>query len=380
MRKTVIRILFCFLVVTLAACKKETPAPTPLTTSVKNSISYAKGLELYHYATFSIVKITSPWPDAKKEYTYVLHKAGTVIPDSLKSATAIQVPVKSLVATSTTHIPSLEMLGVENTLVGFPNTDYISSEKTRKRIDSGKVKEVGNNESLNTEVLIDLDPDVIVGYGIDNNNPSLDILEKSGLKVILNGDWNEQTPLGKAEWIKFFGALYDKDDEAATLFSGIEKEYLATVALAKKAVTQPTVFTGAMYQDQWYMSEGNSWAATFLKDANVTYLWKDTPGTGSLALSFETVFLKAQNAEFWIGPAQFTALREMADANPHYAQFDAFKNKKVYSSSTKKGAKGGVLYYEIAPNRPDLVLKDMIKILHPELLPDYELYFFEKLN
>ena len=108
--------------------------------------------------------------------------------------------------TSTTHIPSLELLGVENTLIGFPSTDYISSEKTRKLIDAGKVREVGVNENLNTEVLIDIKPDVIVSFGLNNSNPTLDNLQKSGLKVMLNGDWTEQSPLGKAEWIKFFGA------------------------------------------------------------------------------------------------------------------------------------------------------------------------------
>jgi iron complex transport system substrate-binding protein len=284
------------------------------------------------------------------------------------------------VATSTTHIPSLEMLGVENTLVGFPHTDYISSDKVRSRIEAGKVKELGNNHDLNTEVLLDLQPDVIIGYGIDNQNATLDNLQKSGLKLLLNGDWNEETPLGKAEWIKFFGALYGKQKQANEIFSKIEKDYLNTVKIAKNAKVKPTVLAGDMFEDRWYLPKGTSWGSILLKEANGNYLWKETSGTGSLSLSFETVYFKAKDADFWITSGQFSTLSEMTNSNPHYAKFKAFKNKNVYSFSGKKGKTGGILYYELAPNRPDIVLKDIVKILHPELLPSYTPFFFEKLK
>jgi len=360
-------------------CKEQTKkeAKTP---SSKNEIQYAKGLEIYKHPGFSILKITHPWPDAKQSFTYILQEKNGIIPDSLKQFTVIPIPLKSIVVTSTTHIPALELLGVENTLVGFPSTGYISSEKTRKRIDAGKVREVGVNENLNTEVLIDMKPDVIVSFGLNDNNPTLDNLQKSGLKVMLNGDWTEQSPLGKAEWIKFFGALYGLDAKANTVFSEIEAAYNTTLALAKKATTKPTVLSGAMYQEQWYVPQGESWAALFLKDAQSNYLWANTKGTGSLSVPFEVILEKAQNADFWIAPGDFSSLKQMSDNNPHYNQFASFKNKKVYSYAVNKGAKGGILYFEWSPTRPDWVLKDLIKIFHPELLPNHKLYFFQKLD
>ena len=371
--------IFFFLIVSLfVQCKKENQHE--IKSGIKNEISYAKGLEIYKYEGFSILKITKPWPGAKENFTYVLQEKNGIVPDSLKQFTIIPIPLKSIVVTSTTHIPALEMLGVENSLVGFPNTDYISSEKTRKLIDSGKVREVGTNETLNTEVLIDMAPDLIVSFGLNNNNPTIDNLQKSGLKVIYNGDWTEQSPLGKAEWIKFFGALYGLDTKANSIFSEIAKEYTATLALAKKAMAKPTVMCGAMYQDQWYVPQGESWAALFMKDAQANYLWADSKGTGSLSLPFETVLDKAQNADYWIAPGDFSSLKEMNESNPHYKEFTAFKNKKVYSYSAKKGARGGILYFELSPTRPDWVLKDLIKILHPELLPNHELFFFQKLK
>lgn len=363
------------------ACKKNEPDSSGISEAkTQNSIRYAKGFEIYKYENFSIVKVSNPWPEANKTFTYVLHKKGVSLPDSLKNYTSLQVPVKSIVVTSTTHIPSLEMLGVENTLLGFPDTNLVSSEKTRKLIDAGKVTEIGANQSLNTERLIDLDPDVLVGYSSGSDTKTYDNLQKSGLKVFFNGDWMEESPLGKAEWIKFFGALYGMDEKADLLFTEVETAYKEATELAKKAKTKPTVLSGAIYKEQWYMPRGNSWAASFLKDANAAYLWADSEGTGSLALSFETVMEKAENVDFWIGPAQFTTFKEMVESNPNYAHFKAFKDKNIYSFSSKKGKTGGILYYELASNRPDLILKDLIRILHPELLPDYELYIFEKLK
>jgi len=128
------------------------------------------------------------------------------------------------------------------------------------------------------------------------------------------------------------------------------------------------------------LPEGNSWGAELIAQAEGDYLWSGSKGTGSLSLPFESVLEKGKYADFWIGPGQFTSLREMASANAHYTQFKAFHTGNVFSFSSKKGKTGGVIYYELAPNRPDLVLKDIVKILHPELLPKHELYFFEKLR
>lgn len=371
-------ILLIFISVLFLQCKNDSKSVS--TISPENTVQYAKGFSIQTYDGYSVVTVQNPWPKATKTYKYILKEKNGIVPDSLQQNITISVPIKNIVVTSTTHIPSLEMLNEENSLIGFPHLDYISSEKVRARIDAGKVKELGNNHDLNTEVILNLQPDVIIGYGIDNNNPTLDNLQKSGLKVMLNGDWNEETPLGKAEWIKFFGALYGKQKEANKLFTIIEEDYLKTIEMAKMATTTPTILAGDMFEDRWYLPKGTSWGSLLLKEAKGHYLWQETSGTGSLSLSFETVFEKAQNADIWITSGQFATLKEMTDVNPHYAQFVAFKNKNVYSFSGKKGKTGGILYYELAPNRPDIVLKDIVKILHPDLLPSYQPFFFEKLK
>jgi iron complex transport system substrate-binding protein len=379
MKLKFLKILLIIISLSLLNCKENKIKKSTKFEQQNNTIRYSKGFSINKFNGFSVLKITNPWPKATKKYTYILKEKNGIIPDSLKNLLIIQVPIQSIIVTSTTHIPSLEMLKVEESLLGFPNLNYISSEKVRARIDTKKIKEIGRNQDLNSEVILDLNPDLIVGYGIDNHNPMYDNLQKSGLKVLYNGDWNEQSPLGKAEWIKFFGALYGLDKKAEIIFNQIEKQYKSTLALAKKATTNPTILCGEMYENVWYLPQGNSWGSLFLKDAKTNYLWHETNGTGSLSLPFETVLDKAKKAEFWF-QGSFSSLQEMQNSNVHYQQFDAFKNKKIYTFSAKKGKTGGVLFYELAPNRPDLVLKDILKIVHPELLPNYSLYFYSKLK
>lgn len=379
MKKSFLIFSFFISVLLLIGCKNNSGAKKQ-SNNKKNEIIHAKGFELENYDGYSVLTVVHPWPASAKKYIYILKNKNTVVPDSLHKYIVITVPVKSIIVTSTTHIPSLEMLNEETTLVGFPNLNYISSPKTRTLIDQKKVIDVGNNNALNIEKIIELQPQIIVGYGIDNNNSSLDNLQKNGIKVVLNGDWNEQTPLGKAEWIKFFGALFKKQQLANKLFKNIVGEYQKTEQIAKKANTNPTVLAGDMFQDKWYLPKGTSWGSVLISQANANYLWKKTKGTGSMSLSFETVLEKAQKADFWITSGQFSSLNQMLESNPNYAQFSAFKNKNVFSFASKKGKTGGVLYYELAPNRPEIVLKDLVKILHPELLPGYQPYFFEKLK
>ncbi|MEL1241329.1 ABC transporter substrate-binding protein [Flavobacterium flavipallidum] len=366
----------CFFI----SCKKTENTNTTTIATVKNEIEYSSNLAIYKYEGYSIVKILNPWPDANKDFTYILKEKNATIPDSLSKYTTITIPLQSIVVTSTTNIPFLEMLHVEKHLTGFPHTDYVSSEKTRKLIDAGIVKNVGQNERLNIEKLIDLAPEIIVTFGIDNNNPMIANLEKSGLNVLIQADWMEQSPLGKAEWIKLYAALFGKEKEGKKLFDNIVKNYNDALQLVANKKPEVTVLYGSMYQNQWFVARGKSWVAQFMKDAKSNYLWTDLEGSGSLGLAFENILDKAKNANVWIATGSFKNLNELTNSNPHYSQFDAFATKNVYTFESKLGATGGTIYYELAPSRPDLVLKDYIKIFHPELLKNYPFTFVTKLN
>lgn len=372
----------CFFVVAgFVSCKKEKEEATVSSETV-NSIEYAQGLSIRDYGQYTVVDVKQAWVGADKTFKYVLYKeSANAIPDSLKALPSVKVPIASIAVTSTTHLPALVILEEEHTLKGFPGLNYVSSPSIRKAIDEGQVKELGQNEQLNTELVLDMSPNAIVAFAMDGSNAALNTIAKSGIPVIYNGDWVEQSPLGKAEWIKLFGALYGKEKEAKIFFDKIVKDYNEALALVKDVKNYPTVMSGAMYQDVWYTPQGQSWMAVYFRDAKADYLWKDTEGTGSLSLSYEAVLDKAVDASFWINPAQYESLGELEKANPHYAKFSAFKHKNVYSFAPRKGATGGSIFYELGPTRPDLILKDLIYILHPEvLMTNYVPVFFEQLK
>ena len=374
-----IYILLCL--VLFSSCKnEESKSVTSKPTGETIPVEFAKGFSIKQFEGYKLLTVKDPWPEADKSFNYLLAEKEAIIPSEVKYDFKVTIPVEKIVLTSTTHIPSIEILNEEQSLVGFPGLNYISSEKTRARISKGLVTELGQNESINTEILISLDPDLVIGFAIDGNNKTFNTIQKSGIPVIYNGDWTEESPLGKAEWIKFFGAFYNKDAQASAKFNNIRDSYLESIELAKNAKSKPTVLSGSMYKDQWYVPYGNSWQAQFIQDANANYIYKNTKGSGSIALSFESVLDKSKDAAYWVAPGQFQSFQQLLETSSHYTQFKAVQNKKVFTYSNSLGESGGVLYYELAPTRPDLVLKDLISIFHPELLPEYKPTFFKALQ
>ncbi len=367
-----------FLFVLFFSCKTE--QKQPVLQELKTSIKHSKGFDIQEFDTYTKLLIKAPYPKATEQFEYILIPKGNDIPNEVQNLNIIRTPIEKLVVTSTTHIPMLELLQEETSLVGFPNTQYISSEKTRQLIDTRAIKELGKEQDINTEVLLDLAPELVVGFSMSSNNKMFENIQKAGIQVLLNGDWLEETPLGRAEWLKFFGVLFNKETQADSIFNTIESDYNKAVLLAKNATSKPTILSGVQFKDVWSLPAGDSFVAQFLKDANTNYLWADSNGKGSLSLSFEIVFEKAKTAQLWIAPGHYASYEQLKDANAHYTQFDAFNTKNIYSFNNKKGANGGGIYYELAPMQPHIVLKDIIKIAHPELLPNYTPYFLAQLQ
>jgi iron complex transport system substrate-binding protein len=374
-----LKIVVIALLLAFVSCKKEAqPAALKL---ASEKITHAKGFDIVEKKGVKKLIIKSAYQNATEVATYHIYKKMPIAAMVSARLNTIQVPVKNIVVTSTTHIPMIELLESENSIIGFPHGKYVSSERTRSLLDAGKIAEIGKENSLNTEILLDLQPELVVGYSVTSPDKSLTTIQKSGINVIYNGDWLEETPLGKAEWIKFFGVLFDKEKQADSIFKAIETNYVNAKKKALNGLQKPTVLSGAiMSKDIWNLPAGESFVAQFLKDANLNYLWKDTKGKGSLSLSFESVFDKGANADFWIAPGYFTSKKQLLESNALYAKFKAFQDDNIYTPTTKKGKSGGVLYYELASTRPDLVLKDLIKITNPALLTNYELVFFEKMK
>lgn len=371
--------ILCFTLI--LACQHHNSSVSNLAACTETQqVKYAKGFCLIDHDQYTQLNLLDPTTGHVKQQMAFIKK-GVMPPKGFSPDQIIEVPITSVVVTSTTHIPPLELIEEQDALVGFPNLDYISSALTRGLIEQGKVAELGENQALNIEVLLTLKPELIMTFSIDQTQKGLEKLKEAGIPVIYNGDWTEQHPLGKAEWIKVFGALFDKKEKSDSIFNQIEQDYVHLRALAKTAVQTPTVISGALYKDIWYAPNGDSWAARFLKDANSHYLWQDTQGTGSLQWNIEEILQYADKAQIWIGPGQFTSYDQMAQSSATYTKFKPFTSQKIYTFSSNKGPTGGLLYYELAAMHPDWVLSDLIHILHPELMPqDYQPKFFTPLS
>ena len=345
---------------------------------IQVNLKYAKRFEVWKKDEMVEVSVNSGSGSHQPE-TYLLIPAGSSNMANIAGNT-IKVPVKNLVVTSTSHIPFLSMLGVSEYLAGFPNTKYVSSATVRERIEMGLVKDVGTVNGLNFESLISLQPELVVSYASGADRTQLDQLNQSGIPYVLLQDFMEETPLGRAEWIKFMGLLTGRSAQADSVFDYIEKNYLDLKGLTDGLQEKPTVFSGILYGDTWFAPGADSFAAKFIEHAGGDYTWKDLNGSGSAELSLEAVFDRNMDTEFWIGAGQYTSKTALAEADTRYSNFRAFQTDHVYNYHGSIGPTGGFEYFELGGARPDLVLSDLIKILHSDLLPEYQPYFYKKLD
>lgn len=375
-------IIILFPLTLLFACQQrshEQKIPTPIE-QVQTQLRYAEGFKVSVVGNSKLVDVLYPFQGATSGYRYLLVQQGDSIPPHDADTRVITIPLQSIVCTSTTHIPLLDYLNETDKLVGFPTTDYISSEKMRRRIDEGKIQELGIDKGLNLERIAMLKPGMVMGYTMSSDFGSLKKVEELGVPVVINAEYLEKHPLGRAEWIKFTALFFNKEEMADSVFKEIEKNYLDTKKIAEVEVVKPTVLSGIVYGDAWFLPGGQNYAAKLFKDAGCNYLWSDDPSNGFLELSFESIYAKAREADFWIGVGTFKSLEEIKNSDIRYTKFKPFREKQIFTYNARVGAKGGSEFLELGYLRPDFILKDLVKIAHPELLPGYKLYFHKKLE
>ncbi len=359
----------------------ETTAVTPVKIESKTNLEYAEGFSVDYYEGFKIVTVASPWPGADTAYRYALTEQGSVLPEEFSGLTRIQIPVKSVVTMSTTYLPQLEMLGVGGTLVGHDALQNVYSPAIRERIEDGEVKETGGGPNVNVELLIELDPDLVIAFGSGGEWDVHPKLEEAGLPVVLDGDYVETSPLARSEWIKFAALFFNKEERAAEIFNGIKEEYTKLADRAAAAVNKATVFANTPWSGSWGVPGGESYMADFFRDAGGSYLWADTEDEFTIFLDFEAVYEKAAEADFWLNLGYgWTKKEDALAADSRFADFKAFKEGNLYHYIKRTNEFGANDYWESGLMNPQKILADIIKIFHPELLPDYELYYYRKLD
>ncbi|MEN8138615.1 MAG: ABC transporter substrate-binding protein [Bacteroidota bacterium] len=290
----------------------------------------------------------------------------------------IKIPFEKIVATSTTHLGFFEILNSRESIVGFPNTKFISDSVLHNLAINGKIAELGTAEALNLEKLFDLNPDIVFDFPNLRAQGQTKELHKVGIKSIFITEFYEENTLGKVEWIKLFGLLMGKEELANKEFEKIEKNYLELKNTIKKKDIKPKVLSGIMFGDAWYAPGGNSFAVKMYENAGASYVWSSDTTSGSKSFSFEKVFEDAIDADYWIGVGGKKSLDDLLSSNTKYSLFKAFKDKNVYSYGglTPWGANS---YFEMGVLRPDVVLKDLTIIFDPKADKE-NLVYYKKLK
>ncbi len=352
----------------------------------KVQVEFATGFEVDYQGHYKRVTLASPHPEANDPVEYILVQCGTPIPDDVGDAMVVEVPVQSVVVLSTTYLPHFAALDRVNHLVGISDTQITQTPAVVERVKQQKIRDVSRNQVVNIEAILNLNPDIVITF--DAGGASSDtvlMLENAGLQVVLNSEYLEMSPLGRAEWLKFTALFLNQEGKAKEVFEEIRTDYQELSQRVAAAIaddtSRPTVFTGFSSTNTWYVPGRNSYAAEFLRDAGADYLWDDLDSQWTVPLDFEVVYQRARNADFWLNVNPNWQIRDdVIEDDPRYGNFAAWQGDRIYNNTKRVNEFGGNDYWETGILYPNLILADLVQIFHPNLLPDGEKTFYQNLE
>jgi len=358
-------------------------SPGTLEITQEPIVSHAKRFKIGHFDGYSQVSVLNPWQGARDiAQEWYLFRSDEEIPSFIDTMKVIRVPVKKVVCMSTTHLAMISALGEAGSVVGFSGTRFIFNDTLVQGVRRGEIREVGYEDNLNKELIVKLDPDLVMVYGIGSESSGyIGKLREMGVRVVYNADYLENDPLGKAEWIRFIGALFCKEEMADSIFAGIEKEYNKLKSyISVNTGERPKVLLGLPFRDTWYISPGNSYISTIVADAGGDYLWMDTESSESMPLGLENVYMKAISAGYWLNTGSAGTLSDIATIDERLTRLNCYKTGNVFNNNRRTGKEGGNDYWEGGSLNPHLILRDIAAILHPDLFEGHELIYYRRLN
>jgi len=339
-------------------------------------LRYAENLSLSATEDYTIARLRNPWDTTRILHTYVLVDKEKSLPADLPEGTLVRTPLSKAVVYSSVHCGLLNQIGALKSIGGVCDLKYIKLQEVQDGCRTGSIADVGNGMNPDIEKIIDLHPDAIMLSPFENSG-GYGRVEKLNIPIIECADYMETSALGRAEWMRFYGLLFGEAQKADSLFAEVEKNYNELKALVAPLSYAPSVISELKNGSAWYVPGGKSTSARIYADAGANYVFADDEHSGSVPLTFETVFDKGQNADFWLikyNQAIDKTYKELEQDYAPYTGFRAFKERNIYGCNT-----GKVDFYEDSPFHPDRLLKDLIKIFHPTLLEGYELKYFTKL-
>jgi iron complex transport system substrate-binding protein len=309
--------------------------------------------------------------------TFVLVQRGAEPPaldGELAGATVVEVPVETIFSESSSHYGFIDVLDIEETVIGVGDTSLIVTPTLAERAAAGDIESFAPSFVIDPEIVVAADPDVYVTGGVVD--PAHEVIGAAGIPIVPNLEWLETTPEGWAEWVGVFAALTNTEATARALYEEWTTDYAAAAALAEDLTERPTVLTGGLFEGTWYASGGAGVVAEFIADASGDYVYADDPVTGSIELDIEDVLAEGAGAEVWLLPQGFTTKEQAVTADERLGDFAAWEAGGVWTNQV--AVDPAINFIESGPVMIDDYLLDYLTVLHPELVADHELVFLSE--
>lgn len=361
-------ILLTVIVLCVCSCRNKSH-----TVGESSSLQEAKLLSIVHENGYTRVEITNPWDTKSLLHTYLLVPSSRPVPGNLPRGTVVRTPLKRALVYSSVHSSVLRELGAGDAVRGVCDAQYFNDSIITAGLTAGTITDCGNSMQPTVEKVISMKPDAILLSPYQD--ATYGQITKLNVPIIECADYMEYTPLGRAEWIKFYGELVEQRALADSIYNQVKQQYnQVKETVASKKLKRPLVLTENLISGIWNVPGGQSYMAQYIKDAGGDYPWADDKNTGSLTLDFNQVLARAQKADFWL--LKSPSIHSLADLKSSYTlndQFEAYKTGNVYVCDTNT-----TRFFDRFPFHPEVLLKEYFKIFHPEVVTDYQLQFFVK--
>ena len=360
------RILYLILLLVVVACGTKQKHGKPQDGDEIYKPRYARGFSLERSGDATVLKVVDPWQFASEvEFNYVLTPSAS--PEALDE---IKIPVTKAVCMSTTHIAFISALEQTSSIAGVSGLRHVSDSTVIAMGKANRVVDVGYDSNLLYELVFSLAPDVVFAYGVRGEFSAIEKkLNELGVKVVYFGEYMEDSPLGKAEWIVAMSAFFAEQQRAEDIFEQIETDYLNAAKMTSGVEYRPKVMFNVPYKDTWYMPGTKSYMVKFVNDAGAEYIYPENEGRNSYPMSIEKAYSIAQNTDFWLIGNSSKSLAELESVDARMSDVPAFKKQRIYNSNLRANDYGDD-FWESGIVKPDIILKDLIKIFTPNLFPN----------
>ncbi len=342
---------------------------------------YARGFSIRTYGKSSMIDVHDPWQGARGvTYSLFVSHGGQAPPDGF-SGTVVSAPVGDVICMSSSHAAFIDALGLTDKITGVSAAGYLVGENISRRRDAGNVVDIGYDHLINFELIASLRPSLVFIYGVGSENSVVTgKLDKLSIPYIYIGDYLENSPLGKAEWLVAFGEIFSQREKAGDIFRGIARRYDSVKTVALATTGRPKVMLNAPWKDKWFVPGDRSYMVELIRDAGGSYVCAGDDSERSRPISIETAWVATMKSDVWLCPNDASTISELLSVGSRFAPAPAITNGRVFNNNARSNAHGGSDFWESGTVKPDVVLRDMATILHPEAFHGNSLYYFKKLD